>query len=135
MDGKRFDALARQVALGRVSRRSVIVGALSGAFALFTQGPLGTAAKSDKDKEKKGKHCASDFDCAGAELCCNKRCSDPLDPATCGSCDRACAVNESCCPMGGLDGVELPGPGCINVKGDDPSNCGSCDEGCRSGEV
>lgn len=74
--------------------------------------------------------------CAAGELSCDGTCIDPhSDSAHCGSCDEACASDETCtrgaCVLSCLDAETVCGSECANMK-TDHENCGRCGQVCDS---
>lgn len=85
MDPQRFDGLARSLANVASRRRALGLLAAGGLAALG--GVAGADAKSTK-KKKKCKH--------GHKLCSGVCVNVRNDPKHCGSCNHACAPNETC---------------------------------------
>jgi hypothetical protein len=75
--------------------------------------------------------------CPVGTLDCDGACVRPdIDPAHCGDCDTACALNQVCAGGDCVASCQPPrttcADGCVNTE-DDPSNCGVCDNDCASG--
>src|SRR6187402_2146971 len=98
----RMDALARELASGRLSRRAALRRALGGVAgvalpaALLTDTAVAGCPKSRDCGKKccpKGMKCKKGkCKCKGGKKKCGKKCFDvATDPANCGSCGHACA--------------------------------------------
>ncbi len=120
MDERRFDELARRVAVEGRSRRTAIktlLGAVaSGAFALAGHREAGAATCR-----------APGLTCREHANCCSKSCLPASQfrdrRARCGCQGGSLLCGSTCCK--GVDQGCCPGDGCVDFDSD-PQHCGSC---------
>lgn len=164
MDDYRFDALAKQLATGGISRRRLVTAMVAAVGAAL---PLGAAAS--RRCGKPSDTCTADGDCCGALVCdggvcqpprgggsshgkcggeetkCRGTCTDlQSDPSNCGSCGNVCGSDQTCvsgvcqtaaCPAGFANCDGNAANGCETNIDTDPNNCGACGNVCGSGQV
>src|SRR3954463_9816842 len=136
MGDSRMDALARDLARGRVSRRTALRRFLGGAAGLVLPSALMTEpalAHCPPSRKCGDKCCPSGFrckhgkcKCKGDLTKCGKHCADlATDPANCGSCGHVCAAGQTCvggqCTGGGAT------PTCGDGKAEGSEICDGAD--------
>ncbi|MDQ3410732.1 MAG: hypothetical protein M3509_01295 [Chloroflexota bacterium] len=105
MDGTRFDVVAKAVANGGASRRSLVRGLAGGALGLTIGGAVRTAQAQDSCARgvmgRKRNCCHREGDrCRTTHQCCNGRCEEISGRTECGACfsiGAPCVEGPDCC--------------------------------------
>lgn len=134
MDGQRFDALTRMLAVGATRRR--VLGLAAGLLASLTVGARPSAADgSCGDTCDDARPCSTTTGCG---TCCDSVCVNlSTDLFNCGACGVMCQQGQGCISGGCValcaPGLSKCGEACLDLFAD-PSNCGFCGNACPEGQ-
>src|SRR4051794_15590004 len=130
----RWDALAKDLAGGRMSRRTALKRAIGGAAAVAVPSalmPASALAHCPPSRECGSKCCPSGMRCKrGKCKCksglkkCGSKCRDvATDPLNCGACGHVCASGQTC-----VGGQCTSAPGCTTAADCPQSPAGGCQQ-------
>jgi hypothetical protein len=143
MKASRLDRIARDLASGRLSRRTALKRTMGGVAALALPSALlaePALARCPPSRQCGDKCCPSGFRCKrGKCICksglkkCGKKCIDvAVDESNCGACGHACASGQSC--VGGQCTGGSTTPSCTNAADCPQGPAGDCQRAvCASG--